>query len=287
MNYIYEVEAKSRADAEKLIADELQINIGDVVLETVQSSKGILGLVSRKPAVVRVSQGEKQLSIETLIRAVLLTIVQRMGMEIKVLGVREEDGNHLIEIESEDSGILIGRQGRTLDALQFLLNVLVDSKVRNGKRIMIDIADYREKREKRLSRLAKAVADRVAKSKQSVLLDYMNPYERRVVHLTLETDERVYTQSDGNGVYKRVRIIPANKAKENVEGGTVNLDEVQPKDNQSSRSNQRGRDNQRGGGQRRNNNNNNNRNRDRQPKPNYDEVQPMDNGGNFHSNIPD
>ena len=119
----------------------------------------------------------------------------------------DTDENYIVHIESEDSGILIGRQGKTLDALQFLLNLLVTPELQKRKRILVDVARYRERRKKKLTKLARSVGDRVAKSGRSVLLESMNPYERRIVHLTLEEDDRVTTRSEGNGLYKRVRVV--------------------------------------------------------------------------------
>jgi spoIIIJ-associated protein len=133
-----------------------------------------------------------------------------MGFSIVVNSVGERDGNIYIEMDSPDSGIIIGKQGKTLDAIQFLINLLIEQKLRHGRRIMLDISGYRDRREKRLTRLARMIADKVSKSNQSVALDYMNPYERRIIHLALEEDARVYTKSEGNGLYKRVRVIPSD-----------------------------------------------------------------------------
>lgn len=212
MNYIYETEGKNRQEAEKKALDILNISPDDVTFEPVNSSSGILGLVSRKPVVLRVFADKKELPIETIIKGVLLTIVKKMDIIADVVATGEMDGNLYIELSSDDSGILIGKHGRTLDALQFLLNLLIDSKLRNGRRIMVDVESYRAKRQQSLTRLAKGVAEKVHRSQQSVLLEYMNPYERRIIHLALETDEHVFTESDGNGVYKRVRIIPRGQA---------------------------------------------------------------------------
>ena len=208
MNYIYEIEAKSKQDAEKKALEVLGLKAEDVSFKPVTSSRGILGLVSRKPSVLRVYPEKKDIPVEANIKGVLLTLVKKMGIQAEVVQTGELDGNLYIELTSQDSGILIGKHGRTLDALQFVLNLMIDSQLRGGKRIMIDVESYRGKRQASLNRLAKSVADRVARSGQSVLLEFMNPYERRIIHLALEDDDRVFTESDGTGVYKRVRVIP-------------------------------------------------------------------------------
>ena len=212
MNYIYEAEGKNKAEAEKKVLETLGLGEGDIALKTDKNTGGgILGMVSRKPVVVRayIEGDGENIPVETIIKGVVLTLIAKMGIEAEVVNVGELEGNIYVELASEDSGILIGKQGRTVDALQFLLNLLIDSRSRNGRRIMIDIANYREKRQRRLSRMAKSIADKVARTRRSVALEYMNPYERRIVHISLEDDDRVFTRSDGNGLYQRVRILPA------------------------------------------------------------------------------
>lgn len=210
MNYIYEAEGKTKAEAEQLALAALGLKEADVTFEAVSSGKGFLGLVNRKPTIVRMFA--KDVPVPAMIKGVVTTLVRKMGLLVEGVEVFEDEESYTVEIESEDSAILIGKQGRTLDAIQFLANCMVDSRARANKRVVIDVAEYRERRKQRLTKLAKAVADRVARTGQSVLLEWMNPYERRVVHLALEPDERVTTRSDGNGVYKRVRVIPQKGA---------------------------------------------------------------------------
>lgn len=206
--YILEAEGKNKAETEAEALRLLGAQASDVTFEPVSGASGILGLVSRKPVVIRAFP-HKDTPRDVLIRGIVQTLIQRMGLEASVLDVRETEDNIVVELESKDTGMLIGKHGRTLDALQFLVNLLMNSKRREYARIMLDVESYREKRQNSLTRLAKSVAARVDKSGQSVALDYMNPYERRIVHLALEDDERVFTKSDGNGVYKRVRVLPA------------------------------------------------------------------------------
>jgi len=213
--YIYESSGKNKAEAEEQALEDLGLDRDEVIFEAVNSGRsGIFGFVSRKPQMVRVFPREGMVSAEKIIEGTLLTIIKKMGIEAQVKQVGEKEGNIYVEIASEDSGILIGKHGRNLDALQFIINLLVDSRVREGRRVMLDVESYREKRKQSLTRLANSVAARVSRSRQSIALDYMNPYERRIVHLALEDDDRVFTKSDGNGVYKRVRIIPADSARE-------------------------------------------------------------------------
>ena len=213
MRFIYEAEGKNRGEAEKAALDALDVKEDQVEFEAVEGSSGILSFVSRKPVVLRVYPTDDT-PMGAVIRGVLLSMIEKMGIEARVVGVGDMDGNIYVELTSNDSGILIGKHGRTLDALQFLANLLVDNDLRDNRRIMIDVESYREKRQRSLNRLARSVATRVHRSGQSQILDYMNPYERRVIHLALEEDDRVFTRSEGNGVYKRVRVIPADMVDE-------------------------------------------------------------------------
>lgn len=214
MNYIFEVDGKSKSEAEKLALDILQLEAEDVIFKADNTKRGFLGFVSKKPSQLRVYIANDNIPTDSVIAGVILTLIKKMGISADIEDIKEIDSNILVELASEDSRMLIGKQGRTLDALQFILNLMIDSKYRRGKRIMLDVANYRSRRKKRLQKLAMAVADRVSRTKKPVLLEYMNPYDRRIVHLTIESDDRVFTKSDGNGVYKRVRVIPQEQAEQ-------------------------------------------------------------------------
>lgn len=210
--FIYEVAGKNRNDATEKLSEALGVSSEQIELE-VESGKskgGILGLFKGDVSKVKVYPTDDT-PIEAHVKGVLLTIVNRMGVDARVIQIGEQDGNLYVELDSEESGFIIGKHGRTLDAIQFLVNLIVNSNTRNNQRIMVDVASYRARRQKSLNRLADRMADRVAKSGRSILLNYMNPYERRIIHLALEEDDRVYTESDGHGVYKRVRVIPYKK----------------------------------------------------------------------------
>jgi spoIIIJ-associated protein len=210
--YIFEQEGKTRADAEAAALEILGVKPDQVEFEELTASRGLMRLVKRDPVVVRV-RPVGDLPAEVHAKGVLMTVVRKLGIDAEILQVGERDENLYIELGSEDSGFLIGKHGRTLDAVQFLVNLIVNTRTRSGRRIMVDVEQYRERRERSLKRLANRMAERVARSGRPILLNYMNPYERRIIHLALEEDSRVYTESDGNGVYKRVRVIPTERKK--------------------------------------------------------------------------
>ncbi|MEM7180688.1 MAG: RNA-binding cell elongation regulator Jag/EloR [Spirochaetota bacterium] len=210
LNYIFEAEGKSKSEAENNILTTLRLQADDVRFETVEAGKsGFFGLTAKKPAVVRAYINEnKQVPAEKIIHGVTLTLLKKMGVNGNVVGMGDVDGKIYVELESDESGLLIGKRGATLDAIQFLLNIMVDSNLRQGKKVILDIESYRDKRELSLIKLSKSIASHVNKSNRSKLLEPMNPYERRIIHMTLQKDGRVFTRSEGNGTYKRVRIIP-------------------------------------------------------------------------------
>jgi spoIIIJ-associated protein len=114
-----------------------------------------------------------------------------------------------LRIDSENSNIIIGRKGKNLDALQLLTNVFVGQQNSNV-RVIVDSENYRIRHEEQLIRLAYRTAEQVARSGQSRLLEPMNPYERRLVHTALNDFGGVETKSEGDGLYKQVRIIATN-----------------------------------------------------------------------------
>lgn len=112
-----------------------------------------------------------------------------------------------IMIESEHSGILIGKKGKNLDAIQLLVNVYAGKLMEEPKRIIIDVEKYRERRESNLVKLALRTAEQVRRTKRSKLLEPMNPFERRIIHTALNDMEDIATKSDGEGLLKQVRVI--------------------------------------------------------------------------------
>ncbi len=207
-NYIFEQEAKTRSEAEEIILRTLRLEPGDLKFEVVESGKsGFLGITQKKPAVVRAYVASKDIPSEKIVHGVVITILRKMGIDAEVVGMGDVDGKIYVELASKESGLIIGKRGTTLDALQFIVNLMVDPKIRHGRKIVLDIESYRDKREMSLIRLGKSVANQVAKTGKSRLLEPMNPFERRIIHMALQEDERVFTRSEGNGTFKKVRVI--------------------------------------------------------------------------------
>jgi spoIIIJ-associated protein len=133
-------------------------------------------------------------------------LIERMGYQGKVSVLFREDRKLGLKIESEFSSILIGKKGKNLDALQLLANIYAGRQGREDLRIILDSENYRIRREESLVRLAYTVADRVRESRGSILLEPMNPFDRRLIHTTLNDIADVETKSEGEGLYKQVRV---------------------------------------------------------------------------------
>jgi spoIIIJ-associated protein len=133
-------------------------------------------------------------------------LIEKMGYGGKVVVLFREEHKIGLKIDSEHSSILIGKKGKNLDALQLLVNIFAERHSRN-MRVILDSENYRIRREESLVRLAYTVADRVRENRASVLLEPMNPFDRRLIHTTLNDIADVETKSEGEGLYKQVRIF--------------------------------------------------------------------------------
>jgi spoIIIJ-associated protein len=133
-------------------------------------------------------------------------LIERMGYGGKVSVLFREDRKVGLKIDSEHSSILIGKKGKNLDAIQLLANIYAGRQGREDMRIILDSENYRIRREESLVRLAYTVADRVRDNRGSVLLEPMNPFDRRLIHTTLNDIADVETKSEGEGLYKQVRV---------------------------------------------------------------------------------
>jgi len=135
----------------------------------------------------------------------LIEMTQKMGLELEIRVYEGEEAVY-VNIEGKDSGTIIGKRGQTLDAVQYLTSLVVNRDKEKHSRVVVNAENYREKREKTLEQLAKRLSDKVAKSGKSVRLEPMNPYERKVIHATLQTSPIVTTRSEGEEPYRRVII---------------------------------------------------------------------------------
>ena len=139
-------------------------------------------------------------------------VMQAMGMEdVKVTSCVDEEGALSINMEGPNMGILIGKRGQTLDSLQYLTN-RVANKMQDGYvRVKLDTEDYRRRRKETLENLAKNIAGKVKRTRRTVVLEPMNPYERRIIHSALQSDPAVTTPSEGEEPYRKVVVTLVRK----------------------------------------------------------------------------
>jgi spoIIIJ-associated protein len=134
-------------------------------------------------------------------------LLELMGFDAEVVVNLREDRRLGLDIEAEGSAILIGKQGKTLEALQFIVNLAAGRMGGQSTRIVLDTQDYRSRRERSLVRMANQVAEQVRRNHDSQLLEALNPFERRLIHTALARHGDIETVSEGEGLYKRIRVI--------------------------------------------------------------------------------
>ena len=144
--------------------------------------------------------------IETANR-LMMDLLQKMNVEAEVNSYLKE-GMVCIDITGDREGILIGRHGRTLDALQLLINRMVNRRIKEPVRIVVDIDSYRSRRADALARMAVRVGDRVKTTGKSMTIGPFNAHDRRIIHIALKEDPSLRTESIGEGDIKKISIIP-------------------------------------------------------------------------------
>jgi len=141
-------------------------------------------------------------------REVLAAILQRMGLPAQVVMEPIEDGSYRLAVSGDDMGVVIGKHGSTINALQYLVGLIVHKRVGERVRVVVDAEGYRGRREQTLRDLARSYADRVKETGQEAVLDALQSYERRIVHTALAEDPDVVTYSEGEEPDRRVVISP-------------------------------------------------------------------------------
>ena len=199
-----EVSAKTVDEALTEASISLGIPSSEIEYEVVdKGSTGFLGIGSTN-AVIKV---RKKCSIEEIVKDFLKSVFHAMNMAVEII-VKIDENEKLIEVDlkGEDMGILIGQRGQTLDSLQYLTNLAVNKHSESYYKVKVDTEDYRKRRKDTLENLAKNIAYKVKRTKRSVELEPMNPFERRVIHSALQNDRFVTTHSEGEEPYRHVVV---------------------------------------------------------------------------------
>ena len=195
---------KTVDEAVQAALSELGLELGDVEIEIVEEeTKGLLGL-GRKEAKVRVYFSTEDDPKET-IKFFLEDVLSQMNLAPDVF-VSEEDGFYKAEISCSDSGLIIGRKGEVLQALQFITSQVVSRAYDTYIRVIIDTENYRERHKAYLEELARKTADKVVKAKRDFMLDPMSSYDRRIIHTCLQNRENISTYSIGDEPYRKIVI---------------------------------------------------------------------------------
>jgi len=182
---------------------ELNIDKEDAEIQILdEGSKGLFGLIGGRNALVRV---RKKIDYDKIVKDFMEPIFDALGVNGE-LEVTVEDDNINVKVLADDIGILIGRRGETLDALQYLMGLVINKSSDKFIRVIFDVGNYREKREETLEKLAKKLAGKVVRTRKSITLEPMNPYERRIIHATLQNYKNVETYSIGDEPNRKVVI---------------------------------------------------------------------------------
>ncbi len=203
---------KSPEEATAEALRELGVSREQVDIEvTEESGKGLLSFLSAKTYRVRVTVKEDLGQTAGLF---LREMLVNMGITAQVEIFRKKDYT-VLNINGKDLGVLIGKHGQTLDAIQYLINLAINKSRPEKERIIIDVEGYRRRREETLRRLAVKLADKVKREGKKQILEPMSPQERRIIHSTLQGYKEVFTYSEGQDPYRHVIISPQDFEEKN------------------------------------------------------------------------
>lgn len=202
-----EIEGQTTGEALEHGLEELGVSRDQVNVKVIREpTKGIFGL-GAKEAKVRLTLKQ---GVSSTPEAIMTEILARMGVNAKIKSQIIDGSTHLV-INADTPGLLIGRHGQTLNALEHILNCILNKSSLVKKKVFVDAEGYRERREQMLMDLAYRVATKVRQTNQEIVLDPMPPQDRRIIHTALHSDEHVRTYSRGGGVMKRVAVTPKDQ----------------------------------------------------------------------------
>ena len=203
MEYI-EVSAKTVSDAITEACQKLSVTSDKLIYEVIEEgSNGFLG-IGAKPAIIKAAV---KCSIEDNVKSFLNDVFEAMSMTVVIdVKYNEEEKTMDIDLSGDEMGVLIGKRGQTLDSLQYLVSLVVNKETDDYVRVKVDTENYRQRRKDTLENLAKNIAYKVKRTKRTVSLEPMNPYERRIIHSALQNDKYVSTHSEGDEPFRRVVV---------------------------------------------------------------------------------
>jgi len=243
----YEFEGKTTEEAMENASRELELPVEELTFDILEpGSAGIFGLVGGKKAKIKVTverqaeavqaeavqaedaqaedvQAEDAQAEDAQVEDAQVETVDEKGLDLAreslqkilelipmdtIVHAEQIDGKFALDIEGDKSGLLIGRRGKTLDALQYIVNKIVNKALDQRAHVVVDSENYRKRRMESLTQLAQKMGDKAKRTKKSVTTNLLNPHDRRIVHLALKEDDRLDTRSRGDGLLKKIVIIP-------------------------------------------------------------------------------
>lgn len=203
MEYI-EFTAKTVEDAIMQAALHFEVSSEMLDVEVIEKgSTGFLGINSKKAVI----KAKKKETVEDKVRDFISDVCKTMNLEVEMISNYDENTKDMeIELKGPEMGVLIGKRGKTLDALQDLARIVANKGTEDYVRVKIDTENYRKRRRDTIENLAKNIAHKVKKTRKSVSLEAMNAYERRIIHSVLQNDKYVTTYSEGEEPYRHVVV---------------------------------------------------------------------------------
>jgi spoIIIJ-associated protein len=168
--------------------------------------------LSETPIIASVKEAASKIEnidVEAVSRKFLNDVFNAMGIKVDINITYNDSLKNLdVELSGEEMGVLIGKRGQTLDSLQYLISLVVNRGTGEYVRVKVDTENYRQRRKETLENLAKNISYKVKRTRRSVSLEPMNPYERRIIHAALQNDRYVTTHSEGDEPFRRVVVSP-------------------------------------------------------------------------------
>ncbi len=222
-----ETEGKTIEEAISKACEELKVSREDVDIDVLANgSTGFLGLVGAKNAKIRATLKERPevptpeatlssvpsgAQVAETAKKTLSDLLRLLEIEASI-ELKEDSERILLNIKGDGSGLLIGRKGQTLDALEYLVNKIVHKGAEDKKRIVVDTENYRSRREESLVNLAQRLAEKAKRMGRPVTISPMSAHDRRIIHLALQEDKALHTWSTGTGLYRKIIISPEKKS---------------------------------------------------------------------------
>jgi len=204
-----EIEAKTTQEAIEKACKHFNLSEEELDIEVLETrSVGIFGLAGNKKAKIRATPKRDDSTV--LAQEILTQIISLISPDTKI-SARKKADDIILNIEGNNPGILIGPKGKTLEALEFIINKAVNKASEKKVRVIVDAENYRQRREEFLERLAFRMGEKAKKTRKTVTIDPISPHDRRIVHLALKGDYQLQTKSNGEGFFKSVFIIPNKK----------------------------------------------------------------------------